>query len=90
MGLRRQILDVREPIFGLERGDFKSEWGDLSLLGLILGLKEPNLGLRSLGGTDKQTDGKTDRHTDGRTDIRKFTPVSYRTSALRGRCPKRL
>ena len=25
---------------------------------------------------------------DGRTDVRKFTPVSYRTSALWGRCPK--
>ena len=27
--------------------------------------------------------------TDGRTDAWKFTPVSYRTSALWGRCPKR-
>ena len=26
---------------------------------------------------------------DGRTDVWKFTPVSYRTSALWGRCPKR-
>ena len=26
---------------------------------------------------------------DGRTEVRKFTPVSYRTSALWGRCPKR-
>ena len=33
-------------------------------------------GLRSFGG-------------DGRTDIWKFTSVSYRTSALWGRCPKR-
>merc|ERR1711911_351928 len=27
--------------------------------------------------------------TDGRTDILKFTPVSHRTSAFWGRCPKR-
>ena len=27
---------------------------------------------------------------DGRTDVRKFTPVSNRTSALWGRCPKRV
>ena len=27
--------------------------------------------------------------TDGRTDVSKFPPVSYRTSALWGRCPKR-
>ena len=26
---------------------------------------------------------------DVRMDVRKFTPVSYRTSALWGRCPKR-
>ena len=26
---------------------------------------------------------------EGRMDIWKFTPVSYRTSALWGRCPKR-
>ena len=30
-----------------------------------------------------------DGRTDVRTDVRKFTPVSYRTSALWGRCPKR-
>ena len=34
-----------------------------------------------------------DRHMDGQTDGRLdawiFTPVSYRTSALMGRCPKR-
>ena len=37
--------------------------------------------MRSLGGTYVRT--------DGRTDVRKFTPVSYRTSALWGLCPKR-
>ena len=33
-------------------------------------------------------DGWKDGWTDGRTDVWKFTPVSYRTSALWGRCPK--
>ena len=32
--------------------------------------------------------GGTEGGKDGRTDIWKFTPVSYRTSALWGRCPK--
>ena len=40
-------------------------------------------------GGDVRKDGRTDRRTDGRTDVWKFTPVSYRTSALWGRCPKR-
>ena len=26
--------------------------------------------------------------SDARTDVRKFTPVFYKTSALKGRCPK--
>ena len=64
--------------FGPERGDFRSKRVDLGLIGLISGLKEPDLGLRGLGGK-----------TYGQTDVRKFTPVSYRTSALWGRCPKR-
>ena len=34
--------------------------------------------------------GRTDGRKDGRTDVWKFTPVSYRTSALWGRCPKRV
>ena len=55
--------------FRHERGDFRSEMVDLGLLWLISGLKEPDLGLNGLGGTYVWT------------DIRKFTPVSYRTSA---------
>ena len=31
-----------------------------------------------------------DIRTDIRTDVRKFTPVFYRTSALWGRCPKKV
>merc|ERR1712002_1360442 len=42
-----------------------------------------NLRIEKLGG------GRTDGRTYVRTDVRKFTPVSYRTSALWGRCPKR-
>ena len=42
------------------------------------------------GGTDGRTDGRTDGWTYIRTDVWKFTPVSYRTSALWGRCPKRI
>ena len=37
---------------------------------------------------DGQMDGRTDVRMDRRMDIWKFTPVSYRTSALWGRCPK--
>ena len=39
------------------------------------------------GRTDGWMDGRTDGWTDGRTDVWKFTPVSYRTLALWGRCP---
>ena len=57
----------------------------MGLIGLISGLKEPDLGQSGLGGGNVRTDGQT----DGWTDVRKFTPVSYRTSALWGRCPKK-
>jgi len=40
------------------------------------------------GQTDRWTDGQMDRWTDRWMNIRKFTPVSYRTSALWGRCPR--
>ena len=40
-------------------------------------------------GEDRRTDGRTEGRKDGRTDVWKFPPVSYRTSALWGRCPKR-
>ena len=68
--------------FGPERGDFRSKRVDLGLIGLISGLKEPDLGLSGLR-------GGTYGRMYGRTDVRKFTPVSYRTSALWGRCPKK-
>merc|ERR1712002_1282636 len=42
-----------------------------------------NLRIEKLGG------GRTDGRTYVRTDVRKFAPVSYRTSALWGRCPKK-
>ena len=34
--------------------------------------------------------GGTDGRREGRTDAWKFPPVFYRTSALWGRCPKRV
>ena len=43
--------------YGPESGDFRSEQAALCLLGLISGLKEPDLGLRGLRGdvcTDRQ------------------------------------
>ena len=36
---------------------------------------------------DQGGDVQTYDRTDGQTDVRKFTPVSYRTSALWGRFP---
>ena len=39
------------------------------------------------GGTYGRMDGRTEGWMDGRTDVWKFTPVSYRTSTLWGRCP---
>ena len=75
LGLRGLILSLRGLILGL-RGLI------LGLRGLILGLRGLIWGLRgALGGTYVRT--------DVRTDVWKFTPVSYRTSALWGRCPKR-
>ena len=70
--------------FGPERGDFRSKRVDLGLIGLISGLKEPDLDLSGL-----REGGCTDGRTYVRTDVRKFTPVSYRTSAVWGRCPER-
>ena len=60
-------------------GSKRSERVDLGLIELISGQKEPDLGLGGLRGGDVRT--------YGRTDVRKFTPVSYRTSVLWGRYP---
>ena len=49
-------MDVREPIFYKKEMIFRSERVNLSLFGLISGLKEPELGLRSLGRGDIPTD----------------------------------
>ena len=43
----------------------------MGLLGLTSDLKEPDLGLRGLGGGDVWTDVRTDGRTYGRTDGRK-------------------
>ena len=67
------------------------------LTGLISGHGGQKTGLRVLvwvlngpRGGDEQKDGGTEGRKDGRTDVWKFPPVSYRTSALWGRCPKRV
>ena len=59
----------------------------MGLKGLIWGLRGPILGLRGLirGLRGALGGGRT----DVRTDVWKFTPVSYRTSVLWGRCPKK-
>ena len=63
---------------GPERADLGPKRADLRPERAYLRSKR---GLSSLGGGDVRT--------DGHTDVWKFTPVSYRTSALWGRCPKR-
>ena len=73
LGPERFDLGPERVDFGPERADFRFERAALGLRGLIWGLRG------AWGG---------DVRTDVRTDIWKFTPVSYRTSALWGRCPK--
>ena len=59
------------------------------LTGLISGHGGQKTGLRVLVWVlDGPRGGGTDGRKDGRTDVWKFPPVSYRTSALWGRCPK--
>ena len=53
--------------FGPERGDFRSKRVDLGLIGLISGLKEPDLGQSGLRGTYGRMYRRTDGRTDGRT-----------------------
>ena len=53
MGLKKLFFGTRRAKFGPEKADFGPERRfqvDLGLLGLILGLKAPDLGLRGLGG----------------------------------------
>ena len=79
MGLRGLIMGLRGLSFGPERADFGFQRADFGLERVDLGPE------RGLGGG---TYVRTDVRTDGRTDVWKFTPVSYRTSAIWGRCPK--
>ena len=85
LDLRLERLDLRP-----ERLYLRPERLDLRPERLDLRPERPDLRperlekLRRGGRVDKQTDGRMDGHTD----VWKFTPVSYRTSALWGRCPK--
>ena len=74
--LRGLILGLRRLSFGPESTDYGPERADLRPERADLGPE------RGLG-------GGTYVRKDGRTDVWKFTPVSYRTSAIWGRCPKR-
>ena len=77
--------------YGPERGDFGSERVDLGLLGRISGLKEPDLGLRGLGGGDVRTDVRTYGRTDVRTDGRKeIHPCVLQDIGPLGPLPKKL
>ena len=75
-GPERADLGCERADLGPERADLGPKRADLRPERAYLRSKR---GLSSLGGG----------HTDGRMDVWKFTPVSYRTSALWGRCPKR-
>ena len=66
-----------------ERLDFRPERLDLRP-------ERPDLRPDRLEKLWRGGDVRTDGRTYVRTDVRKFTPVSYRTSALWGRCPKRI
>ena len=68
--------------FEPERDDFMVKRIDLSLSGLIPGLKEPDLGLQGL-----EREGCTYEHLDRRKKIYLYVQ-SYWTSALWGRCSK--
>ena len=83
LGPAKLIFSARWLFLGL-RAYFVPEKTDLGPDGADLG---PEKGLSSLGGG---TDGRTHGQTDGQTDNWKFTPVSLRTSAPWGRCPKHM
>ena len=84
MGLRGLIMGLRGLIWGVQ----ELIWG---LRGLILSSRDQISGPSRLDEVPRSLKGggRTEGRTDGRTDVWKLPPVSYRTSALWGRCPKR-
>ena len=77
-GLWELILDLRWLILGLRKLSFGPERTDCKPERAIIGSQRVNLGLRR--GMYVRTDGWTSGNS----------PMSYRTSALWGRCPKSL
>ena len=73
-------MRLERPDFRPKRLDLRTERPDL---------RPERLELRPERLEKLRRGGRTDGRTYVRTDVRKFTPVSYRTSALWGRCPKR-
>ena len=70
-------MGLRGLIMGLRGLSFGPERADFGFQRADFGLERADLGPeRGLGG-------------DVRTDVWKFTPLSYRTSPVWGRCPKR-
>ena len=74
--------------FGFERANLNLRWLILGLRGLNFVPKKTDFGLERADLGSERGLGGGDGRTDGRTDVWKFTPVSYRISALWGRCPK--
>ena len=97
-----RFLGWRELIFGLKWLSLGLNKLIKGYCGLILGLRELildlirlSLGLRGLSFGYERAElrpkrglGGTDVEMDVKMDVQKFTPVSYKTSALWRCCPK--
>ena len=81
LGLNRLIKGFCGLMLGLREQT-------LDLKGLILGLRGLSYGYEKAELRSKRGLGGTDVEMDVKMDVQKFTPVSYRTSALWRCCPK--
>ena len=87
MGLIRLIFDVRESILDL-RGVILGLRGLIWVPGTDFKPERARFEPERPGGMYIHMEGQTDGRTNGEILIRKFSPVSYRTSALWSCCPK--